>query len=88
MPSNIYRRTGREGPDGDYVSFNLGARWARVVNPMPWRLWSQDGDPVPIHRSLDGPQSRSGWVRKISPSTGIRSSDRPECSESLYRLQL
>jgi hypothetical protein len=34
---------------------------------------------------LGGPQSRSGRVRKISPPTGIRSSDRPARSESLYR---
>ena len=35
---------------------------------------------------LDGPQGRSGQVRKISPTTGIRSSERPARSESLYRL--
>ena len=33
-----------------------------------------------------GPQGRSGRVRKISPPNGIRSSDRPARSESLYRL--
>ena len=32
-----------------------------------------------------GPQGRSGR-RKISPPTGIRSPDRPACSQSLYRL--
>ena len=32
------------------------------------------------------PRGRSGRVRKISPSTGIRSPDRPSRSESLYRL--
>jgi len=32
------------------------------------------------------PQGRSGRVRKISPSPGIRSQDRPVCSDSLYRL--
>jgi len=40
----------------------------------------------PICRRLDGPQGRSGRVRKISPPTGIRSPDRPVRSESLYRL--
>jgi hypothetical protein len=34
---------------------------------------------------VGGPQGRSGWVRKISPPTGIRSPDRPAPNESLYR---
>jgi hypothetical protein len=37
----------------------------------------------PMYRRLGGPQSRSGRVRKISPTTGIRSPDRPARSESL-----
>jgi hypothetical protein len=41
----------------------------------------------PLYRRLDGPQRRSGRVRKISPPTWIRSPDRPARSESLYRLQ-
>ena len=40
----------------------------------------------PLYRRLGGPQGRSGWVRKNSPPTGIRSLDRPARSESLYRL--
>ena len=40
----------------------------------------------PLYRWLGGPQSWSGRVRKLSPHTGIRSPDRPACSESLYRL--
>ena len=40
----------------------------------------------PLYRSLGGPQGLSGQVRKISPTTGIRSPDRPARSESLYRL--
>jgi len=40
----------------------------------------------PLYRRLGGPQGRSGQVRKISPSTGIRSPDRPARSQSLYRL--
>jgi hypothetical protein len=40
----------------------------------------------PLRRRLDGPQGRSGRVRKISSRTGIRSPDRPASSESLYRL--
>ena len=41
----------------------------------------------PLYRRLGGPQGRSGQVRKISPPTGIRSPDRPACSQSLYRLR-
>jgi hypothetical protein len=40
----------------------------------------------PLYRKVCGLQGRSGRVRKISPPTGIRSSDRPARSESLYRL--
>jgi hypothetical protein len=40
----------------------------------------------PLYRTLGGPQDRSGRVRKISPPTGIRSTERPGRSESLYRL--
>jgi hypothetical protein len=40
----------------------------------------------PLYRKLGERQGRSGRVRKISPSTGIRSPDRSARSESLYRL--
>ena len=40
----------------------------------------------PLYRRLGGPQGRSGRMRKISPPTGIRSTDRPARTESLYRL--
>jgi hypothetical protein len=39
-----------------------------------------------LYRRLGRPQGRSGQVRKISPHTGIQSSDRPARSQSLYRL--
>jgi len=38
----------------------------------------------PFYRRLGG--SRPGQVRKISPPTRIRSTDRPTRSQSLYRL--
>jgi hypothetical protein len=41
----------------------------------------------PLYMRLDGPQSRYGQVRNISPPTGIRSPDRAARSESLYRLR-
>jgi hypothetical protein len=40
----------------------------------------------PLYRRLGGPHGRSGCVRKITPSTGIRPPDRSACSQSLYRL--
>ena len=40
----------------------------------------------PLYRRLGGLQGRSGQVRKISDPTGIRSPDRPDRSQSLYRL--
>ena len=39
-----------------------------------------------LYRGLGGPQGRSGQVRKISPSTGIRYPDRTARSQPLYRL--
>jgi hypothetical protein len=40
----------------------------------------------PLYRRLGGPQGWSGWVRKISPPTGIQSPDFPACGKSLYWL--
>ena len=40
----------------------------------------------PLYRRLGGPQGRPGQVRKTSPPTEIRSSDRPARNQSLYRL--
>jgi hypothetical protein len=40
----------------------------------------------PLYKRLGGPHGRSERVRKISPSTGIRSPDRLARSESLHRL--
>ena len=39
----------------------------------------------PLYRRLGGPQGRSGRAENLAP-TGIRSTDRPACRESLYRL--
>ena len=39
----------------------------------------------PLYRRLGGPQRRYGQTWKISPPTGIRSPDRPGCSQSLYQ---
>ena len=46
------------------------AKWGGCSTPrsgrfIPWK------DPIPLYRRLDGPQGRSGQVRKISPSPGF-----------------
>ena len=52
----------------------------------PGRSLSLGKTRYPLYRRLGGPQARSGQVRKISPSTGIWSPDRPARSQSLYWL--
>jgi hypothetical protein len=42
----------------------------------------------PVNRRLGGPQDRYGWVKKISPPTGIRSPDRQAHSDPLSRPTL
>ena len=42
----------------------------------------------PLYRRQCGPQGRSGQVRKISPSTGIRSPDRPALSSVTILTEL
>ena len=59
--------------------------WGVSVTPRP--LFPPEKTWYPFYRRLGGPQGRSGLVRKISPPTGIRSSDRPSRSQSLYRLR-
>jgi hypothetical protein len=53
---------------------------------LPGRSLPPGKTRYPLYRRLGGPQGRPGQVRKISPSTGIRSPDRPTRSQSLYRL--
>jgi hypothetical protein len=50
-----------------YAFFNLGARWGWVVNATPRPLYPPGKTRYPVSRRLDGPQGRSGRVRKISP---------------------
>ena len=55
-----------------------------VVNATPRPLYPQTR--YPFYRRVGGPQGRSGRLRETSPPTnGIRSLDRPACSESQYR---
>jgi hypothetical protein len=86
----VHPRTCHEGPDreqryGSTLSLTLALdrvgdqRQAPVVLPPGKRPGTHRiGDWVGL--------SRSGRMREISPPTGIRSPDRPACSESLYRL--
>jgi hypothetical protein len=44
---NIRPRTGHEGPEREYFSFNLGARWGGWSTTRPGRF-TPGKDPVPI----------------------------------------
>jgi hypothetical protein len=57
----------------------------RVINATPQPLYLRERDQYPLYRRLGGLQAQSGRVRNILPPTGIRSSDHPGGSESLYR---
>jgi hypothetical protein len=57
-----------------------------VVKATPPPLYPREkGTRYPLYKRLGGPQGWSGQVRKISPHTGFRYTDRPAHSESLYR---
>jgi len=55
----------------------VGGQYHAPIALTPGQTW------YPLYRRLGGLQSRSGRVRKISPTTGMRSPDRPARSESL-----
>jgi hypothetical protein len=71
-------------------SYSLSLTWAldggEWSAPRPCRFTTGTETLYPLYGRLGGFQGRSGLVRKISFSTGIRSPDRPARSESLYRL--
>jgi hypothetical protein len=82
--------TGHDGPDGEYrysstplTSALDVRRWSAL---RPGRFTTGKETRYLSYTRLGRPQGRSGRVWKISPPTGIRSLDRPACSESLYRL--
>jgi hypothetical protein len=66
--------------------FNLGSRWGTVVKATIRPLYTREKTQYLLYRRLGVPQGRSGPARKISPTTGIRSQDRPNRIESQYRL--
>jgi hypothetical protein len=53
----------------------------------PVRLTTEKDTRYPLYPRLGGPESWSGWMRKISFPPGFDSPDRPACSESLYGLR-
>jgi hypothetical protein len=50
---------------------DLGARRGWVVSTTPRPLYPPGNTLYPLYRRLDGPQGRSGRVRKISPPPGF-----------------
>ena len=68
---NINHRTGNEGPEMveriRISFFNIGARGRGVSRTHPGRFTAGNETRYPSYRRLGGPQSRSGWLRKISP---------------------
>jgi hypothetical protein len=65
--------------------YNFIARWG-VSTSRPGRLTPEKETLCPLYRRLGRSQCLSGILRKISPSTGIRSTDRSYHREPLYGL--
>ena len=77
-------RTAYRGSRGIVLPFHdHGTRrgWGVSVTPRP--LFTRGKEPVPIYRRLGGPVWTS--AENLAP-TGIRSTDRPARSQSLYRI--
>ena len=86
----VHPRTVHEGPDGESrysstLSLTSTLDGVGGQHHAPTAL-PQGETRYPLYRRLREPQGPSEQVRKISPTTGIRSQDRPVRSESLYRL--
>jgi hypothetical protein len=80
-------RTAHRGSRGIALLFHdQGSRrvWGVSVTSRP--LFTLGKTRYPLYRRLGGPQGRCRQMRKISPSTGIRSPDHPARSQPLYRL--
>jgi hypothetical protein len=69
-----------------YCFFNLGDRWGGQSTPRTGRFTPEKETRYPLYRRLGGPQGRSGRENLAPLPTGIRSTDRPARSKSLYRL--
>jgi hypothetical protein len=69
-----------------YSFFNLGARWWWVVNAMPRPVHPRERDPVPSVQEAGWAPGPVWTDAEILACTGIRSTDRPARTESLYRI--
>jgi hypothetical protein len=65
--------------------FKVGARWGWVVSATPRPLYSWERPGTDCIGGWVGPKAGLNGCGKSRP-IGIRSPDRPACSESLYRL--
>jgi hypothetical protein len=54
-----------------YTFFNLGTRWGGWSTPRPGRFTPGKETRYPLHRTMGGPQGRSGRVPNISPPPGL-----------------
>jgi hypothetical protein len=79
-------RTPHRGSRGIALLFHDQRHW-KGVRGQPGRSLPRGKTRYPLYRRMDGPQGRSGQVRKILPPTGIRSPDRPAPSQLLSRLR-
>jgi hypothetical protein len=64
-----------------YTFLNLGAIWGWMISVKTRPLYRPEREQVHIVQE-------AGWVRKISPSTGIGSTDRTASSELLWKVAL
>ena len=67
----VHPITGHEGPEGEYMysstlSFISAPDGGEYSMPLSGRLTLGKGKRYPLYTRLDGPQGRSGPVRKIS----------------------
>jgi len=91
MQSSVHITTGHGSPKGEYrysstLSLTSALDGVGGQRYPPAALPSRKTR-YPLYRRLDGPQGRSGLVREILASIGIRSRDRPARKECLYRLR-
>jgi hypothetical protein len=77
----------RGGVEVQLYSFNLGARWGWVVNAMPWPLYPQERDPVPIVQEAGWAPGQVWMGEEYLAPTSIQSPDHPVCSKLLYQLR-
>jgi len=86
---NVHPRTGHKGPEGSRciasVFLQPYIRWDGWLTPHSGRFTSRKKR-YTLYGRLGWRWGRPGRVRKIFPSTGIRSMDRPTHSKYLYRL--